>query len=678
MIDRQALLARHSPLYTEPIFSAPLSVGNGRFCFTADITGLQSLTSEYDRCPLCTMAEWGWHRYSGAPVHDKALRLEPYDTFGRPVHYATRHEGQEDLFYALRQNAHKVNLARIGLLLDGHPLQSRDLDSTEQYLNLWEAVLYSTFQLTGQPVRVITFVHPKHDALCVRVESPLLSKGRLAALITFPYGSHRIEGGDFTTPDKHTTTILHTSPGRASLERIMDNLSYRADIIAPGAATTLDEAHTLSLHTDAHALEFILSFTHINAPPARYSSFSACLAICKKEWQGYWEAGGAVELIGSKDPRAMELERRMVLSQYLVAIQSRGYLPPAETGLTINSWYGKFNVEMHCWHQAHFALWGRHREIEKSLPWYQTILPAAMDIARSQGYSGARWPKLCDESGYNSPSSIAVLLVWQQPHPILLAELCRRNNPSPDFLKEYREVIVQAAEFMASFAHWDGTRYILGPPYIPAQERFDPRTVLNAGYEVEYFRWGLRTVTRWLELMGEKPNLLYAEIADKLACPAVSGGLYPAHENCPETFQSPRFRTDHPSMTAMLGVLPGERVDRAVMNATLDAIIKDWDLSSAWGWDFPMLAMTAARLGRTGDAVELLLMDSPKNFYLPNGHNRQGDKKDLPLYLPGNSGLLLATGMMAAGWEGALMSYAPGFPKDGSFAAIAEGMHPYI
>jgi hypothetical protein len=44
-------------------------------------------------------------------------------------------------------------------------------------------------------------------------------------------------------------------------------------------------------------------------------------------------------------------------------------------------------------------------------------------------------------------------------------------------------------------------------------------------------------------------------------------------------------------------------------------------------------------------------MDTPKNTYLKNGHNRQGDRKDLPLYLPGNGALLLAAGMMAAGWD---------------------------
>ena len=34
-------------------------------------------------------------------------------------------------------------------------------------------------------------------------------------------------------------------------------------------------------------------------------------------------------------------------------------MPPQETGLTCNSWYGKFHLEMHWWHSVHFALWNR-------------------------------------------------------------------------------------------------------------------------------------------------------------------------------------------------------------------------------------------------------------------------------------------------------------------------------
>jgi hypothetical protein len=63
-------------------------------------------------------------------------------------------------------------------------------------------------------------------------------------------------------------------------------------------------------------------------------------------------------------------------------------------------------------------------------------------------------------------------------------------------------------------------------------------------------------------------------------------------------------------------------------------------------------------------------MDTEKNRYLPNGHNWQ--RKNLPCYLPGNGGLLYAVAMMAAGWQGAPTSSAPGFPPDGSWTVRWE------
>ncbi|HLV08650.1 MAG TPA: hypothetical protein VKY40_00410, partial [Halanaerobiales bacterium] len=77
-------------------------------------------------------------------------------------------------------------------------------------------------------------------------------------------------------------------------------------------------------------------------------------------------------------------------------------------------------------------------------------------------------------------------------------------------------------------------------------------------------------------------------------------------------------------------------------------------------------------------AVELLLMDSPVNKFLKNGHNRQGDKESLPLYLPGNGALLLATGMMAAGWGGAENSSLAGFPDNQSWSVKYEGISCYL
>mgnify|MGYP001555979747 CR=1 FL=1 len=42
-------------------------------------------------------------------------------------------------------------------------------------------------------------------------------------------------------------------------------------------------------------------------------------------------------------------------------------MPPAESGLTHLSWYGKHNSEMYFWHAAQFYEWGHVDLLEKGL-----------------------------------------------------------------------------------------------------------------------------------------------------------------------------------------------------------------------------------------------------------------------------------------------------------------------
>ena len=95
-----------------------------------------------------------------------------------------------------------------------------------------------------------------------------------------------------------------------------------------------------------------------------------------QHWNGFWSRGGCIDLSGSTDPRAGELERRIVLSQYLTAIQCAGSLPPQETGLTCNSWYGKYHLEMHWWHAAHFPMWGRTPLLNGASPGTRRFCPS--------------------------------------------------------------------------------------------------------------------------------------------------------------------------------------------------------------------------------------------------------------------------------------------------------------
>jgi hypothetical protein len=279
---------------------------------------------------------------------------------------------------------------------------------------------------------------------------------------------------------------------------------------------------------------------------------------------------------------------------------------------------------------------------------------------------------MTEPEGQDSPSPIGGFLIWQQPHPIFYAELLHRAHPGRETLACYREIVFESAEFMASYAVWDARteRYVLGPPLIPAQESYgsERRRVINPTFELAYWRWGLETAQRWRERLGLQREPNWDRVLRGLAQPTVRDGVYAAIEVEPFT-----IREDHPSMLGALGMLPPtESIDTAVMRRTLADVRASWDWPSTWGWDYPLMAMTAARVGDPQAAVEALFIDTPKNRYLANGHNYQ--RENLPLYLPGNGGLLYAVAMMAAGWDGAPGRAAPGFPDDGHWVVRHEGL----
>jgi hypothetical protein len=488
-----------------------------------------------------------------------------------------------------------------------------------------------------------------------------------------------MQAADWKQPTRHHTEVVTNQNGRADLLRILDSDKYFVAIAWQGATRLVTvDTHSFVLsgrvRSQGH-LEFVAAFS---PNPIRKSlpSHLIAFAASKDHWRRFWSEGGAIELADSKDARAPELERRVVLSQYLTAIQCAGSKPPQETGLTVNSWYGKFHLEMHWWHATHFALWNRLALFEKSLGWYESILPVAKTLARSQGYLGARWPKMVGPEGRDSPSPIGPLLIWQQPHPIFYAELCYQSHPNRQTLERYRAIVFESATFMASYAFWENSqrRYVLGPPLIPAQENHPPLETWNPTFELAYWRYGLSIAQRWRERLGLNREPNWDRVITRLSSLPISDGVYLAHENCPQTYSERNY--DHPSMLGAYGVLPGDGVDSETMRRTLQKTLKEWRWDQTWGWDYPLTAMTGARLGETEIAIDALLMKTEKNRYLPNGHNWQ--RPNLPCYLPGNGGLLYAIALMAAGWRGAPGRQAPGFPQDGSWAVRWENLNSSV
>ncbi len=686
-IDRHALVTRHNVTLTNADPLTPLTVGNGRFGFTADITGLQTFPDFYDKgTPLDTLSEWGWHSFPNPENFRMEDALKPYESHGRTVTYLDgsleSQEGAQDRTKKavawLRANPHRIDLGRVGLMLrhaDGRKAEITDLNATSQTLDLWHGVVESRFELDGKPARVVTVCHPDRDLLAVRIESPLLTNGQLQVKLAFPYaGGEWRKAADWTNPQRHHTT-WNLSEGRSDFERVLDDEHYSVSLVPSTKATVQKiSEHEYDISADSTGiLEFVIEFASERVV-GKLPDFAQTQSAAAAHWKKFWSTGGAIDLSGSADTRAAELERRIVLSQYLTAINCAGDSPPQETGLVFDSWFGKSHLEMHWWHAAHFALWGRPELLEKSLSWYDRILPMARALAQRQGYAGARWPKMVGPDGRESPGPISVFLIWQQPHPIYYAELMYRAHPTKQTLERYQQIVFETADFMASYAAWDeaNNRYVLGPPLIPAQESYGKmkRRVINPTFELAYWHWALETAQHWRERLGLPREPKWDDVLGKLSKPTVHDGVYVAIEVEPYT-----IREDHPSMLAALGVLPQTLlIDAATMSCTLDSVFTNWDWPSTWGWDYPMMAMTAARVGRPDKAIDALLMPMQKNRYLANGQNYQDAR--LPLYLPGNGGLLYAVAMMAAGWDGAPNKHAPGFPDNEQWVVRWEGLRP--
>ena len=681
-IDRKVLVRRHNPVNARIDPLSPLTVGNGEFAFTADVTGLQSFYDPYLKgTPLCTQAQWGWHT---TPIPEGLNRddfkLKMYDVNGRSVGYKTSSEGQKELFTYLRENPHRLHLGRIGLrmlMVDGRQAAADDIRDMHQTLDLWTGQLTSSFTLEGTPVSVVTACHPTLDMLAVKITSPLMAAGRLQVSLAFPYGSPEVHAADWNVPERHRSLVVRESASSACLLRVLDQDRYFCSLrFADGHRLTREGPHEFMLasHGNTETQEFCCQFSPRRRREESLPSFAETASASAGHWERFWSEGGAIDLSDSADERAHELERRIVLSQYLTAVQCAGSYPPQETGLTCNSWYGKFHLEMHWWHAGHFPAWGRAALLEKSLWWYQSVLEREKEEARSQGYRGVRWPKMIGPEGESSPTG-ATTHIWQQSSPIMYAELMYKFRPERSTLDAYAEIVMESAEFLASFVEYDDTqdRYVLMAPICMLHEIFPPEEVLNPAAEIGYWLHGLTLAQRWRERLGLDRNPDWDRIIGKMSALPVHEGVYIGHEKAPDTFTT--YNTNHPAMLLNYGMLVAGGADPEIMRRTLHRVWDEWRWDRTWGWDFPVVAMAAARLGEPELAVDSLLLETPQNAFQANGHNRHGDSP--VVYLPANGALLLAVSMMAAGWEGGPDGHAPGFPAQ-SWTVKAEGLHAIL
>lgn len=675
-IDRYALVTRHNVEIgkIEPL--APLSVGNGDFAFTADVTGMQSFEDHYwkNGISLETLSTWCWHSFPNVDQLKLQDAMKEIDFHGRKIMYASQEKSPAGEYF--RRNPHPVPLGQIGLVQgDGKPLDTTAIGNVHQKLDLWRGIISSNYTVNGTPVSVETISHPELSEVAFKIKSSLL-KGGLKTSFRFPYSyDFKIKNKppfDWSKPDRHQTSIISQTPNSVLLKRNIEGTVYYVSVSWQGKAKfSKDGEHRFLLEgMGTDSLQLVCAFSKTLNKDEK-PTFAGIKALSIASWKNFWTKGGAVDLSGSKDPRANELERRMVLSQYLLHVNYAGSFPPQETGLTTISWYGKHNSEVYWWHAAQFYEWGHTESLEKSFAWYKTILPTAAAQAKSEGFEGARWPKMSGIDGRPSPGSINPFIIWNQCNPIYLAELIYRAHPDKATLNKYSDVVFESAKFLSSYAFWDAKtgRYILGPPIKGVAEHNAENETQNPTFELTQWYYGLKVAQDWRERLGMPRDKHWDDILAKLSRPAIHNGRYAELETEPGNGGSDQIMA--------LGYLPKTpMIDEKVMAETFNSIYDKGGLRGFISWSLGKGALTAARLNEPDKAVSILANDRFGALFLKNGHvQRAKEPLACPAYLPANSAFMAAAGLMAAGWDGAPNINAPGFPQDGNWVVRVEGMN---
>ncbi|TAQ90797.1 hypothetical protein B7494_g868 [Chlorociboria aeruginascens] len=654
-INRRHVVQTFNPVRNVSSDTTPMQVGNGNFAFGADITGMQTFQ------PFGILSSWGWHNASlptepGETAPEDFYGVDMW-THGRLVNYDQPNASEPDISQWMIANPQRINLGRIGLYFGGQEVVEEDLLEKIQTLDLYTGTITSRFKFNGSEVIVKTRADADSDTVAFDITSSLLISGNLGVFFDYPYSDTlKFDApfvGIWNATHSHETR-LSVEKSRAQIQHTLDETSYFTEIQWDREASIVGPLSSTHRYVLTPVSSTTFSFTATYTPSSSHTLVDTLSVARASEawWENYWEAGAFIDLTETEDARATEIQRRIISSQYLLAVNEAGKDPPQESGLVNNGWYGKFHLEMYLWHSVHWTRWNKQWMLERSINVYNRFLPSSVERARNQGYSGARWGKMSDPTGRSAPGVINSLLIWQQPHPFYFAELEYRNTPTIETLRKWDDILTHTADFMVSFAFWNTTTgvYDLGPPMYPVSENTDFNTTTNPAFELAQWRFGLDVAAKWKTRQGLPVPTNWIEVHDNLAPLPVSNETYPIYERIPNMWIDPTTLQDHPAMAGIYGLLPPTPgFNLTIMKNTAARIWAEWEFDDLYGWDFPMLAMNAARLHNPDKAIAFLTHEYFQfdDVGMPIG----GTIVPTP-YFPASSSLLLAVAMLASGWDG--------------------------
>lgn len=570
----------------------PVTIGNGDFAITLDQTGTQSLYEIYKDIPLSTMSNKNWFYKDKKDIKPSYVDGKAYMLFNldNDPNYQTN-----------RQYPFKYSFMQILLYDNDKLIDINNIKDVKQELDLYKGIVTSSFNYKEKINKTISFIYQDHDEFNFKLQSDNLNLA-----LKFNYPSYTKNGYRLD---------------------ILPNVLVKEDRIT----LLYDDKNSLSFKLKSSSnyqiVENTLIFDDNNV------SFSLALDEIKegKLLDEFWKCDNGI-IIDNE-----ELVKKMVLSKYLLHVNSTGIYPPQESGLTYNCWNSKFHLEMHLIH----SLWNIYNnhvgDLVKSFDYYLSIMPSSLKRASLNGYKGLRFPKMTGPDGEDSPSNIGPLLIWQAPHILFMLQEIYYLYNKENIIKKYEPLISGTIDFMISFLTLKDSKYQMLDPLLEACESIPLDRCQNPSFELEYWRYTLERQPKIDTVLYGHQRYDYLDITSKIITPKEDDGIYLKTYGVIDKYD---LYKDHPTEGFLMSFFKSKIVDKEKMVKTIDYILKNMDLSSYWGWDFPFLGLSLLNCGEIEKSIEVTQLNTINNQHLYNGYNTS-PRDDLKAYLPGNGAFLI-------------------------------------
>lgn len=570
----------------------PVTIGNGDFAITLDQTGTQSIYETYKDIPLSTMSNKNW-------FYKDKKNIKPSYVDGKA--YMLFNLDNDPNYQTNRQYPFKYSFMQILLYDNDKLIDINNIKDVKQELDLYKGIVTSSFNYKEKINKTISFIYQDHDEFNFKLQSDNLNLA-----LKFNYPSYTKNGYRLD---------------------ILPNVLVKEDRIK----LLYDDKNSLSFKLKSSSkyqiVENTLIFDDNNV------SFSLALDEIKegKLLDEFWKCDNGI-IIDNE-----ELVKKMVLSKYLLHVNSTGIYPPQESGLTYNCWNSKFHLEMHLIH----SLWNIYNnhvgDLVKSFDYYLSIMPSSLKRASLNGYKGLRFPKMTGPDGEDSPSNIGPLLIWQAPHILFMLQEIYYLYNKENIIKKYEPLISGTIDFMISFLTLKDSKYQMLDPLLEACESIPLDRCQNPSFELEYWRYTLERQPKIDTVLYGHQRYDYLDITSKIITPKEDDGIYLKTYGVIDKYD---LYKDHPTEGFLMSFFKSKIVDKEKMVKTIDYILKNMDLSSYWGWDFPFLGLSLLNCGEIEKSIEVTQLNTINNQYLYNGYNTS-PRDDLKAYLPGNGAFLI-------------------------------------